>query len=114
MAAEDAFKKCDIFLFGADAFLKKGVVNTIGTSALCRIAIRDKIRRYSCGVSLKYTKSVKIENRSSREVLDAKNENITVVNPAFDLTKKSLVTGVVSDFGILPYAEFVKKAKKLI
>jgi len=114
LAAEEALKKCDLFLFGADAFLKNGVVNKIGTSEVCNIAKRDKIRRYSCGVSLKYTKSVKIENRSSREVWDAKNENIVVVNPAFDFTKKSLLTGVVSELGILPYHEFIKKAKKFV
>lgn len=112
LAAEQALKTCDVFLFGADAFLNNGVVNKIGTSLLCNIAKNYKIPAYSCGVSLKYTKDVKIEQRSGREVWDEKNQNIKVVNPAFDFTKKEFLTGVISELGILKYKEFIKKAKK--
>lgn len=112
LAAEQALKQCGVFLFGADAFLKEGVVNKIGTSLLCNVAMEHKIPTYSCGVSLKYAKNVKIEQRSGREVWDEKNQNIKVVNPAFDFTKKESLTGVISELGILKYKEFVKKAKK--
>lgn len=112
LAAEQALKNCDIFLFGSDAFLKKGVVNKIGTSLLCNIAKEYKIPSYSCGVSLKYAKKVKIENRSGREVWDERNKNIIVINPAFDFTNKKLLSGVVSELGILKYKDFIKNAKK--
>jgi translation initiation factor 2B subunit (eIF-2B alpha/beta/delta family) len=111
LAAENALKSCDIFLFGADAFLKDGVVNKIGTSLLCDVAKEHKIPVYSCGVSLKFTKNVKIEQRPGREVWDERNKNIQIVNPAFDFTKRELLSGVVSELGILKYKDFIKKAK---
>ena len=112
LAAEQAIKKCDLFLFGADAFLKRGVVNKIGTSLLCEVAKDHGIPSYSCGVSLKYARNVKIEQRSGREVWDEQNKRIEIVNPSFDLTKKELVKGVISELGILKYKEFIHKAKK--
>jgi translation initiation factor 2B subunit (eIF-2B alpha/beta/delta family) len=112
LAAEQALKSCDVFLFGSDAFLKSGVVNKIGTSLLCEIAREHKIPTYSCGVSLKFAKNVKIENRSGREVWDARNENIMVINPAFDFTKNKLLSGVISELGILKYKDFIRNARK--
>jgi translation initiation factor 2B subunit (eIF-2B alpha/beta/delta family) len=112
LAAEAALKKCEIFFFGADAFLKKGVVNKIGTELLCKVAKEYKIPSYSCGVSLKYTKNVKIESRSGREVWDERSKRIQIVNPAFDFTKRKYLTGVISELGILDYKSFVRKAKK--
>lgn len=112
LAAESALRKCDLFLFGADAFLKKGVVNKIGTNLLCKIANEYKIPSYSCGVSLKFTKKAKIEFRSGREVWDERNKKIEIVNPSFDFTKRKYLTGVISEFGILPYKDFIKQAKK--
>ena len=112
LAAESALRKCDLFLFGADAFLKKGVVNKIGTQLLCNIAKEYKIPAYSCGVSLKFTKKAKIEFRSGREVWDERNKKIEVVNPSFDFTKKKYIIGVISELGILSYRDFVKQAKK--
>ena len=112
LAAEQAIKKCDIFLFGADAFSKKGLVNKIGTSVLCKLAEEYSIPRYSCGISLKYTKKIIFEQRPSKEVWDEPNKKIEVINPAFDFVSKKLLTGVVSEFGVLKYGEFIKHAKK--
>lgn len=111
LAAEEALKKCDIFFFGSDAYLPSGVVNKIGTSVLAHLAKEHDIPRYSCGVSLKYVRKIEIEKRSGREVWDARNEKITVVNPAFDLTKKKYLSGIISEFGVLKYSQFIKKAK---
>jgi translation initiation factor 2B subunit (eIF-2B alpha/beta/delta family) len=112
LAAEEAIKHCDIFFFGADAFTKKGVANKIGTEMLCNLAKELNIPRYSCGVSLKYTKKLKIEYRSGKEVWDERNKNIQVINPAFDFTNKKYLSGVISEFGVLRFDDFVKKAKK--
>jgi translation initiation factor 2B subunit (eIF-2B alpha/beta/delta family) len=114
LAAEQALKKCDIFFFGADAFLKDAVVNKIGTSMLCKLANELKIPNYSCGVSLKYAHKIKIETRSGREVWDEKNDKITVVNPAFDVTKYKFLSGIISEFGVLNSKQFVKHASKTI
>jgi translation initiation factor 2B subunit (eIF-2B alpha/beta/delta family) len=111
LAAEQALKNCDIFLFGVDAFTKKGIANKIGTSILCKIAKEHNIPRYVCGSSLKLTKKIKFEKRSPSEVWVNKSRKIEVINPAFDFTKKSLLSSVVSEFGVLSYSTFIKKAK---
>ena len=112
LAAEQAIKKCDLFLFGADAFSKKGLANKIGTSTFCKLAKQFNIPRYSCGISLKLTKKIILETRPSKEVWDERNKKIQVINPAFDLVPKKLLTGIVSEFGVLPYDDFIKKAKE--
>jgi len=111
LAAEQALKNCDLFLFGADAFTKKVVVNKVGTSTLCRLAELYHIPRYACGVSLKFTNKVKIEMRSPKEILKKSVDMVKVINPAFDKTEFKLLTGVISEFGILKTNEFVRKAK---
>jgi len=111
LAAEAAIIKCDLFLFGADAFSKKGVANKIGTSMLCKSAKQFHIPRYACGVSTKFTNRLKIEKRNPREVWGIHNKNIEVINPAFDFTRKKFLSGVISEFGILPHKQFIKKAK---
>ena len=111
-AAELALKQCDLFLFGADAFLKKGVVNKVETEMLCEQAKLHNIPRYSCGISLKYAKKIKIESRPAKEVWDERNKNIRIENPAFDLTPKKEISGVVSELGILHYKQFIKQSKK--
>jgi translation initiation factor 2B subunit (eIF-2B alpha/beta/delta family) len=112
LAAEQAVKKCDIFLFGADAFLDKGVVNKNGTSILAEIAKEHKIPSYACGFSMKYTPKINIEIRKGTEVWNIKEKNIFVINPAFEIADKKYITGVVSEFGILKYKDFIEKAKR--
>jgi len=112
LAAEQSLKKCDLFLFGADAFTKSIVANKIGTSTLVNLAKDHNVPRYSCGVALKFTNKVKIEKRPSREVWEIDNKKIEVINPAFDKTNNKNLSGIISEFGILTPKQFVKKAKK--
>ena len=55
---------------------------------------------------------VKIENRPSQEVWNERNENIKIINPAFDKTKLKNLSGVISEFGVLPPRQFIKKARQ--
>lgn len=112
LAAEHSLKKCDIFLFGADAFTKTKVVNKIGTSTLVKLAKIHNIPVYSCGVSLKFTKKIKIEKRSGKEVWDERNKKIEIVNKPFDKTKLKDLSGIICEFGILKQKEFVKRARE--
>jgi len=112
LAAEESISKCDLFLFGADAFTKNIVANKIGTSTLTRLAKNHHVPRYSCGVSTKFTKKIQIEKRPSWEVWDRRDDKIKVLNPAFDKTKMKEITGIVSEFGVLTPKQFVKKVKK--
>jgi|APSaa5957512576_1039674.scaffolds.fasta_scaffold15040_2 translation initiation factor 2B subunit (eIF-2B alpha/beta/delta family) len=112
LAAEHSLSKCDLFLFGADAFTKTQVANKIGTSTLVRLAKIHKVPAYACGISLKYTKKITIKKRSGKEVWDERIKEIEVLNPPFDKTKLKDLTGIISEFGILKQKEFVKKARK--
>ena len=112
LAAEDALRKCDLFLFGADAYLPRKIINKTGTNMLVEIARLHNVPCYSCGESLKFTNKIKLEIRSGKEIWDERNKNITVINPAFSALKAKKVTGVVSEFGILRYKKFIKKAKQ--
>ncbi|MCK4649997.1 hypothetical protein KAT36_02075 [Candidatus Pacearchaeota archaeon] len=112
MAAEQSLSKCDLFLFGADAFTKTEVANKIGTTTLTKLAKLHNVPTYTCGVSLKFTKKIIIKSRSGKEVWDERQEEIEVLNQPFDRTKLKNLTGIISEFGILKRKEFVKKAKK--
>lgn len=110
--AEKILSKCDLFLFGADAYTKNFVANKIGTSTLVKLAKYHHIPRYSCGVTLKFTKKVKLENRPSSEVWDEREQKIEVINPAFDATPLKDLSGIVCESGILSFSEFIRRAKK--
>ena len=114
LSAGLALKKCDLFLFGADAYTSKNVINKIGTNSLCEIAKDYKVPRFSCGVSMKYIKKIKIEKRSGKELWDEREKNIEVENYAFDKTPLKNLTGIVSEFGILHPKPFIKKSKDKI
>lgn len=111
-AADELMKKCDLFLFGADAYTKSIVANKIGTSTLVSLAKSHKVPSYSCGVSQKFTSRIKIEKRKASEVWNQRNKKIEVQNPAFDKTKLTSLTGVISEFGNLTGKQFVKKASE--
>ncbi len=110
-SAEQFLKKCDLFLFGADAYTRRFIYNKIGTSTLTKISALYNIPSYSVGFSLKYTKKVTLEKRIGKEVWDERDLNITVENFAFDKVKGRSIMGVISESGILPYNKFIKSAK---
>ena len=112
LAAEHLLSKCNLFLFGADAFTETEVANKIGTSTLVKLAKLHGVPAYSCGVSLKFTKKITIQKRSGKEVWDERVKEIEVLNPPFDKTKLKDLTGMISEFGILRKKEFVKKTKE--
>ena len=114
LAAEQSLRKCDLFLFGVDAFTQNIVANKIGTNTLTRLAKIHNIPRYACGISTKFTKKIQLEKRPAQEVWDRRHEKIEVINPAFDKTKMQDISGIVSEFGILAPKQFVRKAEEKI
>lgn len=112
LATQNAISKCDLVLFGADAYTKKEVVNKIGTNLICKVAKDYQIPRYSCGISMKFTKRIKIEKRKGSEVWKDNHKLIEIENPAFDKTSYKNISGIISEFGILKPKEFIKKAKE--
>lgn len=115
LGEEYCLEKSDIFLFGADAFTPRGVINKLGTSMFCELAKLHKIPCYAAGISLKFTPKVEIEMRKPEEVWHPRNKPkaLQILNPAFDFTEKALVKRVISELGILRYKKFIKKSQKI-
>lgn len=106
-------KKVDLIFLGADAILKKGVINKIGSGLIGKIAKIEKIPVYILANSWKfYPRNIKIEERNFKEVWKHVPKDIKIKNPAFELIKKKYIKGIISEFGLLSYHQFLKKVKK--
>jgi len=114
-AMRNAIVKSDMVLLGADAILSDSVINKIGSGAIAELAKLHKKPLYIVADSWKFSpKNVKIEERDFHEVWKRVPKKIKVRNPAFGKIPKKYIKGVISEYGILSYSEFVKKARKNI
>jgi len=102
-----------VFL-GADALLKKGVVNKIGSKTIAKIAHDSKIPVYIIADSWKYyPKKINLEMRDFFEVWKkAKKLKINIKNPAFEFIPKKYITKIISELGILDYDSFLRLKRK--
>ncbi|OGJ13052.1 hypothetical protein A3K82_03350 [Candidatus Pacearchaeota archaeon RBG_19FT_COMBO_34_9] len=100
-----------IFL-GADALLKNGIINKIGSGLIAELAHIHKIPFYIVADSWKFSKKkVPIEQRSLNEVWNRAPKNIKIKNPAFEFVNKKYITGIITEFGLMRYGEFVGRMK---
>jgi len=98
-----------VFL-GADALLKKGIINKIGSNIIANIALDNKIPVYIIADSWKFTKKqIPIEQRNLNEVWDKAPKNIKIKNPAFEFVPKKYLRAIVSELGTLKYESFLRK-----
>jgi len=112
LTKEQETKKPDLVLLGADAILKKGVINKIGSEIISIIAKQNKIPVYIIADSWKFTnKKTPIENRKLNEIWDKAPKNIKIKNPSFEFIPKKYIKGIVSELGILSYKQFLKKVR---
>jgi translation initiation factor 2B subunit (eIF-2B alpha/beta/delta family) len=103
----------DKVFLGADALLPHGIINKIGSKMIAEIAYHHKIPVYIVADSWKFSKKkVPIENRSLNEIWNNAPKQIQIKNPAFEFVPKKYIAGIVSEFGILNYDDFVKKMRK--
>jgi methylthioribose-1-phosphate isomerase len=111
-----ANKMVDKVIVGADRILRTGhVYNKIGTYQIATMASIHKIPFYvAAPISTFDLKSsisdIKIEDRSPHEIIKIKNiiiapKDINTINPAFDITPPNLITGIITELGLLepPY-----------
>jgi methylthioribose-1-phosphate isomerase len=107
-----ANKMVDKVIVGADRILRTGhVYNKIGTYQIAILANIHKIPFYVAApistFDLKsFISEIKIEDRSPDEITRIKNipiapEGINTINPAFDITPPNLVTGIITELGLL-------------
>jgi S-methyl-5-thioribose-1-phosphate isomerase len=104
-----------IVMVGADRILPDGsVINKIGTYTLAVLAKRHGIPFYVVAPFSTFDPKgeVIVEERGKEEVLPQDwGLKVEVFNPAFDLTPPELITGVVTERGILGPQEVGKFAK---
>ncbi len=115
LAIEKESKKDKIYankiFLGADALIRKGIINKIGSKMIAELAYLHKIPLYIIADSWKFTKQkVPIEQRKLNEIWDKAPKGIKLKNPAFEFVPKKYIKAIISEFGILSYDKFVKKS----
>lgn len=112
----------DKVIVGADRIVKTGhVFNKIGTYQVATMAKQHGIPFYVAAPLSTFdmksnAEDVIIEMRNGSEVTGIGNkktapDNITVINPAFDMTPPELITGIITEKGVAkpPYEQSIKK-----
>jgi methylthioribose-1-phosphate isomerase len=113
-------------VFGADRVAANGdVANKIGTYMLALAAHANGVPAYSVvptstvDLSLAHGDLIPIEERDPKEVLDldlmglrVTPEGVSARNPAFDVTPNHLVTGIITENGVVypPFETNLRKA----
>ena len=109
--------KVDIIFAGADRIASNGdTANKIGTYMLAVLAKHHGVPFYivaprsTFDLKIKSGKQIPIEERNSEEVthfagVATAPKGVKVYNPAFDVTPANLITGIVTEYGIIrpPY-----------
>jgi methylthioribose-1-phosphate isomerase len=109
----------DIIFTGADRIASNGdTANKIGTYMLAVLAKHHRVPFYivaprsTFDMQIKSGKQIPIEERNSEEVthfagVATAPKGIKVYNPAFDVTPANLITGIVTECGIIhpPYVK---------
>ena len=115
-SATSALKEADLFLFGVDAITSQGsVINKIGNKMMAEIAHKYDVPRYACSFSWKFDpktaigKIEKLESRDEKEVWPGKPKKLKISNVVFEEIPSDLVTGIISELGILDPATFVSE-----
>ena len=117
-AAISRVNECNLVMVGADSVTPDGVVNKIGTYGIALVAKDNNIPLYVLTGKEKFLpwsfyQALRIEKKDPREVTQENIPNVAVENFYFDLTPLRLITGVVTQEGIIP-AEGVLEALKKV
>ncbi len=100
LSKEQGTKKVDKVFLGADALLKNGIINKIGSETIAKLAKQEKIPVYVIADSWKFTKKkIPIEQRELNEVWDVAPKGIKIKNPAFEFVPKKYITRVITEKG---------------
>ncbi len=114
--------KINVVIVGADRIVANGdVANKIGTYNVAVLADKHRIPFYvaapcsTIDLALSTGKEIPIEERDSREITELFGHRIApagigVYAPAFDITPNELVSGIITEYGILrpPYSASIE------
>jgi len=117
-AARIALKGAHLVLLGADAITVDGVYNKVGSEMIAVLAKHFKIPLYVCAHSWKYDNQAEfgfeetIEKRHAKEVWSRPPKNVHINNYAFERIDFELITGIITELGILPPTLFLEEIKR--
>ncbi|MBR9681665.1 MAG: hypothetical protein GOV00_02595 [Candidatus Altiarchaeota archaeon] len=97
-------------IVGGVAITKFGLIDHIGTSAVAVCANFNRIPFYSCVEYLKVSDRLIVDERPRGEI----SEVLPVRNPAYDLTRTSLITEYITDLGRVEPAKFYETARQKV
>jgi len=107
-AVRHFINKVDFVVVGADAITSEGnVINKIGTSMIALAAKEARTPFYVATELLKFDPATilgdyeKIEQRNPNEVWDSPPEGLFIKNPAFDVTRREFIHGIICEEGIV-------------
>ncbi len=98
----------DMVIVGADAITSEGnVINKIGTSVVALAAQEARTPFYVVSELLKFDPATmygdyeKIEERNPKEIWEDAPKKIIIRNPAFDVTRRDFIHGIICEEGII-------------
>ena len=107
-AARHFMKEIDFVVVGSDAITSEGnVINKIGTSQVALAAHEARIPFYVVSTLLKfdpvtiYGEFEAIEERDTQEIWGQPPIGLKIRNPAFDVTRRDYIHGIITEEGIL-------------
>jgi ribose 1,5-bisphosphate isomerase len=107
-AARHIMKEIDFVVVGSDAITSEGnVINKVGTSQVALAASEARVPFYVISTLLKfdpvtiYGEYEAIEEREAKEIWEAPPKGLKMRNPAFDVTRRDYIHGVVTEEGII-------------
>jgi ribose 1,5-bisphosphate isomerase len=108
-AARSFMRNADLVIVGADAITSEGnVINKIGTGTIALLAHEARKPFYVVAELLKFDPATvcgdyeQIEERSPDEMWKGAPEKLIVRNPAFDVTRRDFIHGIICEEGIIP------------
>jgi len=107
-AVRSFIKESDLVLVGADAITSEGnVINKIGSSQVALVADEARIPFYVVTELLKFDPQTvhgdyeAIEERDAGEVWSEAPAKLAIRNPAFDVTRREHIHGIICEEGII-------------
>jgi len=107
-AARFFMNQVDFVIVGADAITSQGnVINKIGTSMIALVAQEARTPLYVVSELLKFDPATvygdyeKIEEREPNEIWENPPKNLIIRNPAFDVTRRDFIHGIICEEGII-------------
>jgi translation initiation factor eIF-2B subunit delta len=109
-AAPSLMGECDLVIVGADAITPEGVVNKIGTYALALAARERNVPFYVLAGQEKFLPlPLRIEEKDPKEVFQEAIPHSRVQNRYFDCTPLDLITGIVTQEGVIAGKEIRRR-----